>query len=104
MANNGNSGPGGAAGKPRRRVSATEAARNFSEMVNRVRYNGETFVVERGGTSVCEIGPAACTTDFTGADLVELLKALPSPGKHYLGHVEDGIREQPPARETRWRR
>jgi len=41
-----------------RRVSATEAVRNFSEILNRVRYRGETFVIERGGQPICELRPA----------------------------------------------
>jgi prevent-host-death family protein len=40
------------------RVSATEAARRFSDLVNRVRYRGERFVVERAGEPVCRIEPA----------------------------------------------
>ncbi len=30
-------------------ISATEAARNFSDLTNRVSYRGETYTVERGG-------------------------------------------------------
>ena len=40
------------------RISATETARRFSELMNRVRYRGESFVVERGGKPICEILPA----------------------------------------------
>lgn len=38
-------------------ISATEAARRFSEILNRVRYRNESFVVKRGGVPVCEIVP-----------------------------------------------
>jgi len=38
-------------------ISATEAARRFSEILNRVRYRNESFVVKRGGAPVCEIVP-----------------------------------------------
>jgi antitoxin (DNA-binding transcriptional repressor) of toxin-antitoxin stability system len=38
-------------------ISATDAARRFSEILNRVRYRNETFVVRRGGVAVCEIVP-----------------------------------------------
>jgi hypothetical protein len=40
-------------------ISATEAARTFSDILNRVRYRGEAFVVERGGEPVCRISPVA---------------------------------------------
>jgi prevent-host-death family protein len=42
-----------------RRLSATEAARRFSELLNAVERNGETFVVVRRGRAVASIGPTA---------------------------------------------
>lgn len=86
-----------------RRVSATEAARNFSEILNRVRYRGETFVIERGGQPICEIRPAAPTL-FTGADLVTLLRSLPSVDEEYLTVVEEIARRQPQLPESPWER
>jgi prevent-host-death family protein len=41
-----------------RLLSATEAARRFSEMLNAVERRGETFVVVRNGRPVARIGPA----------------------------------------------
>jgi prevent-host-death family protein len=38
-------------------ISATDAARRFSEILNRVRYRNESFVVKRAGVPVCEIIP-----------------------------------------------
>jgi hypothetical protein len=88
----------------RARVSATEAARNFSELLNRVRYRRQSFLVERGGQAVCEIRPVYETTGFTGADLARLLKALPRAPETYVDAVEDILDRQPPAEETRWPR
>ena len=45
-------------------VSATEAARSFSELLNRVRYQHKAFVVERGGEAVCEIRPVYQSGEF----------------------------------------
>jgi len=86
-----------------RRVSATEASRNFSEILNRVRYRGEVFVVMRGGQPICELRPAA-TTLFTGADLVTLLRSLPAVDKDYLDEVEETARKQPLLPESPWAR
>lgn len=86
-----------------RRISATEAARNFSELLNRVRYRGESFVVERGGESVCELRPAA-PPRFTGADLVTLLRTLPAVDEDYLRSVEETARRQPILPESPWER
>jgi len=85
-------------------VSATEAARNFSELVNRVHYRRQTFLVERGGQSVCEIRPIYEETGFNGADLARLLQSLPEAPEAYLDAVAEGVENQPPAEETRWPR
>ena len=81
-------------------ISATEAARRFSEVVNRVRYRNETFVVKRGGEPVCEIVPLSTKT-FTGRDFVGLLRSLPHPGKKYLDAVEKHVRKQPRTRKAK---
>jgi prevent-host-death family protein len=84
-------------------ISATDAARRFSEVVNRVRYRNETFVVKRGGEPVCEIVPLRPAM-ITGRELVELLRSLPHPDKEYLDEVEEFVRNQPPAEKSRWPR
>lgn len=55
-----------------RRVSATDAARGFSELLNRVERHGEAFVVERRGRPVASIQPAPLAN---GRALKELLRA-----------------------------
>jgi prevent-host-death family protein len=40
-----------------RSISVTEAARNFSDCVNRVRYQGVTFILHRNGVPVARIVP-----------------------------------------------
>jgi prevent-host-death family protein len=42
-----------------RRISVTEAARNFADLVNRAYYRGETTILVRNGTPVAHIAPAA---------------------------------------------
>lgn len=39
------------------RVAATELARKLGDILNRVRYRGEVFVVERNGKAVARILP-----------------------------------------------
>ncbi|MGH8011740.1 MAG: type II toxin-antitoxin system Phd/YefM family antitoxin [Candidatus Binataceae bacterium] len=84
-------------------VSATEAARSFSELMNRVSYRGESFVVERGGKPICEIVPAG-QVRFTGANLAKLLQSLPKPDEEYLTIVEELIARQSTVAESGWRR
>lgn len=86
-----------------RRVSATEAARNFSELLNRVRYRGESFIIERSGRSIGELRPAA-PPRVAGADLVALLRSLPAVDEDFLTIVEETARNQPPMPESPWER
>jgi antitoxin (DNA-binding transcriptional repressor) of toxin-antitoxin stability system len=85
------------------RISATEAARHFSELLNRVRYRGESFMVERGGKPVCEIIPPR-EASFSVADLVRLLKTLPPPDKGYRIAVERFIKDQQRVAGSPWER
>ncbi len=39
------------------RITATEAARNFSDILNRAQYRGESFEVTRGNEVVVKIEP-----------------------------------------------
>jgi prevent-host-death family protein len=84
------------------RISATEAARNFSDVLNRVRYRGEEFVVERSGEAVCRIVPAR-PVKRTLADLVRILDAAP-PDPEYWDTVEQITRHQPKLAKSPWRR
>jgi antitoxin (DNA-binding transcriptional repressor) of toxin-antitoxin stability system len=54
-----------------RQVTATEAARRFSEMLDSVENRQESFVVIRRGRAVATVGPA---TGSTGRDLKDVLK------------------------------
>lgn len=84
-----------------RRVSATEAARNFSDLLNRVRYRGETFIIERGGEAIGELRPAAAR-GMKGNELVALLRSLPRVDEDFLKTVERAARSQPSLPESPW--
>lgn len=83
------------------RLSATEAARNFSEILNRIRYRGEEFVIERGGEAVCRMLPAR-PYRITLAELADLLEAIEKPDAAYWRSVERAIRKQPMLPKTPW--
>jgi antitoxin (DNA-binding transcriptional repressor) of toxin-antitoxin stability system len=53
-----------------RRLSATEAARSFSSLLDQVEREGETFVVERRGRAVASISPAAAVSGRAVKDLL----------------------------------
>lgn len=46
-------------------ISATHAKNQFSEIVNRVLYGGEEFVVQKQGKPVVKIGPVTIAKDKT---------------------------------------
>ncbi|HZD41617.1 MAG TPA: hypothetical protein VE131_12905 [Terriglobales bacterium] len=87
--------------KGSRVISATQAARSFSELLDRVCYRGETFVIERGGQLVCEMSHVTAP-HFTGADLVTLLHSLPKPDPGYWDAVEEGTKQTPAVPESAW--
>ena len=71
--------------------------------MNRVRYRGESFIVERSGKPICEIVPAR-PPKFSGAELASLLRSLPKPDAEYLAIVEELIAKQSTVAESGWQR
>lgn len=55
-----------------KQLSATDAARRFSEVLDRVGRNGESVVIVRHGRAVATIGPAGAGT---GKALKKVLRA-----------------------------
>jgi antitoxin (DNA-binding transcriptional repressor) of toxin-antitoxin stability system len=86
-----------------RTISATHAARMFSDLLNRVRYRSESFVIERGGEAVCRLipaGPSRCTV----AELATYLRAGPKPDPSYWKALAAITRSQPKLPKSPWRR
>jgi antitoxin (DNA-binding transcriptional repressor) of toxin-antitoxin stability system len=57
------------------RITATELARTVGDVLGRVRYRGDTFVVERNGDPVARIVPLSTAAGGTLGDLVRLWKS-----------------------------
>jgi prevent-host-death family protein len=57
-------------------ISVTEAARNFADCVNRVRYQNMTFVLLKNGTPVARIVPEKEKKRCTGPELAEALREV----------------------------
>ena len=56
-------------------ISVTDAARNFADCVNRVRYQNVTFVLLKNGTPVARLVPED-TKGCTGPELAEALRKV----------------------------
>ena len=59
-------------------ISATTLARNFSEFLNRVRYQSVTLDVTRGNEVIAFISPPNPSTGFPIAQLDRLFASLPA--------------------------
>lgn len=70
------------------RISVTEAARNLADVLNRVRYRQEGFILMRGGKAFARILPHH--EEVTAGDLAERWASLPRLGKEEAkGFAED---------------
>lgn len=87
---------------PPTEVTATELARGLSDILNRVRYRGERFVVTRNGEPIATLGPSEATKHMTLKELIELLHSLPSPDPDFWDDVLDVRNSQPPAEFPDW--
>jgi antitoxin (DNA-binding transcriptional repressor) of toxin-antitoxin stability system len=88
-----------------KRIAATEAAKRFGRLVNRVREARATYVIERGGTPVAQIGPVDSKV-ATMRDFVAFLRAARRADEDYLRAVEDGMAafNKPRVPENPWER
>jgi prevent-host-death family protein len=83
-------------------VSATEAARRFSDLLKRVRYRGEKFVIVRNGEEVAELSAVAPRTGVTLAEAVDRLIAARSGDPDFADDLERIQAEQPLVGEGPW--
>ena len=82
------------------RITATELARRLSDILNRVRYRGERFRVERNGETVAIIEPPP--KRMTWGEFLAFWATLPKPDEDYWKDVEEIHKSQgmlPPPRE-----
>ena len=86
-------------------VSATEAAKNFGRLIDRVRETRTTYVVERGGKPVASIAPVEREA-FTMRDLKALISERARASAEYLETVKRASigRNRPRVRRNPWGR
>jgi antitoxin (DNA-binding transcriptional repressor) of toxin-antitoxin stability system len=93
------------ANTPCEAVPATEAAKTFGRLVNRVREERATYVIERGGEPVAQIGPVKRRRS-TFADFKAWAQTAPHVDQEYLREVEGAVRHhnRPRVRRNPWAR
>ena len=81
-------------------ITATEAARSFSDVLNRVRYQGAEFDIVRGNEVVARLIPAAPTGGVDLNRLNELVRTLPRLGpreaERFAHDIERGLARMRP--------
>lgn len=70
------------------RISATELARTLGDVLARVRYRGDSFVVERNGTTVARLVPAAEGSATTLGEALEAWRAAGPPDPDFADLLE----------------
>lgn len=62
-------------------ISSTEAVRKFSEILNSIKYKGESYMIIRGGKKVAYLCPVEVSLKERGlGELKILLKSIPRLG------------------------
>mgnify|MGYP001594976776 CR=1 FL=1 len=88
-------------------VSATEAVRKFSEILNSIKYRGESFTIVRGGKPIASISPVESSSrKRLLGELKEIVKDIPHLGAEadrFGRDLRDIVKQQPPLpKEDKW--
>jgi antitoxin (DNA-binding transcriptional repressor) of toxin-antitoxin stability system len=87
-------------------IAATDAAKNFGGLVDRVREEGATYVIERHGRAVAQIGPVQSAEPRTLRNFVEMMRAMPKLDEETLRYIEEGVAasNRPEVPQNPWER
>lgn len=84
------------------RITATQLARSLSDILNRVRYRGERFEIQRHGETLAILAPADARAARTVRDFVADIMSRPTPDPTFADDLERVQAEQPPAEFHEW--
>ncbi len=84
------------------KISATDLSRKTSDILNRVRYRGERFIVERNGEDIAAVQPVGAKPGVTLGELISRLKALPRPDEAFADDMEAVLASQPKSGSLTW--
>jgi antitoxin (DNA-binding transcriptional repressor) of toxin-antitoxin stability system len=80
-------------------ITATEAVRKFSEILNSIKYRGDDYTIMRGGKPVATIRSVETHAKaLTLGDLAGLVKSLPTLGdeaERFKKDLKEGRKHQP---------
>ena len=84
-------------------ITVTDAARGFSDLINRVRYRGESATLMKGGKPVARVVPVGRIC--TGKDLAAVWPGLSHLGAEEARAMERDLaasRKKLPALKSKW--
>jgi hypothetical protein len=87
-----------------RSISATNLARNFSDMFNQVRYQHVTLEVMRGNELIAYVSPGPVAAGYPISQLDRLLAGLPrlsvEDTQQFINDIHHGVADQPMERDA----
>ncbi len=87
-----------------RSITATHLARNFSDLINQVRYKHVTLEVMRGKELIAYVSPAPLSAGYPISQLDRLLATLPrlsaEDAQRFLDDIHHGVATQPMERDA----
>ena len=84
------------------KITATELAKSLSDVLNRVRYRRESFLVERNGEAVAALTPSGPSSSVTLREVVAHFGNLEAPGEGFANDMEAVQSSQPKAKVPEW--
>ena len=70
-------------------ITATELARSLSDVLNRVHYRNESFVIQRNGETIAMIAPPGPVRGVTLREIAEKLRGVEFPGDGFADDLEE---------------
>jgi antitoxin (DNA-binding transcriptional repressor) of toxin-antitoxin stability system len=83
-------------------ITATELARSLSDVLNRVHYRNERFVIQRNGETIATITPPGPQRGVMLHDALRALGDLRMPDDDFADDLEEIQRNQLPAEFPEW--
>ncbi len=76
-------------------VTATEFAENLSDILNRVKYKGERFQIQRNGEVIALLSPQVAERVATFGDFLDFMRSGPRPDDQFAKDLKAVLAELP---------
>ncbi len=83
-------------------ITATVLVRSISDVLNRILYRGERFIVQRGGKTIARLGPIEQVRPISLARLASHLEGIAIPDRGFFDDLEQIQLNQPDEEEISW--